>query len=47
MKFLQDNGFDAQVGNAEEILQAFRAEMARGLLGEGKLPMLPAPRATT
>lgn len=42
MKFLQDNGFDAQVGNAEEILQAFRAEMARGLLGEGKLPMLPA-----
>ena len=22
MKFLQDNGFDAQVGNAEEILQA-------------------------
>lgn len=42
MTFLQDNGFDAQVANAEAILQAFRAEMARGLLGEGRLPMLPA-----
>ena len=42
MKFLLDNGFDAQVPNAAEILQAFRAEMARGLLGEGRLPMLPS-----
>lgn len=42
MTFLQDNGFDAQVTDAEAILKAFREEMARGLLGEGRLPMLPA-----
>ena len=42
MTFLQDNGFDAHVTNAEQILEAFREEMVRGLSGTGSLPMLPA-----
>ena len=42
MTFLQANGFDEKVEKAEEILKAFREEMTRGLLGEGRLPMLPA-----
>ena len=42
MKFLQENGFDPKVQNAEELLASFREEMTRGLAGEGSLPMIPS-----
>ncbi len=42
MGFLQDNGLDPQSLDAEAILRDFREDMARGLAGEGPLPMLPA-----
>lgn len=42
MTFLTDNGLQPEALDAAAILEAFLDEMARGLQGEGALPMLPA-----